>query len=95
MPRYIDAEALKTYVCSDRCKKYFLDWNGDRCKYCSIHTFLDAIDRHKTADVVEVVRCKDCKHHKDEEPGIVYCPNIIGGWCGDDWFCKSGERRKE
>ena len=48
-----------------------------------------------TADVVEVVRCKDCKFHTDEEPGMVYCPGILGNWVNDDWYCGDGERRTE
>ena len=43
----------------------------------------------------ELVRCKDCKHHGDEENGMVYCPNIVGGWVEDDWFCADGERRED
>lgn len=53
------------------------------------------IEDASDADVVEVVRCKDCVRHTDEEPGMVYCPHIVGGWCDDDWFCKSGERRAD
>lgn len=46
-----------------------------------------------TVDAVPVVRCKDCKHHEDEEIGMVYCPNSIGGWVGENWFCADGERK--
>lgn len=42
---------------------------------------------------VPVVRCKDCKSHEDEEIGMVYCPNTIGGWVGENWFCADGERK--
>lgn len=45
--------------------------------------------------LVEVVRCRDCKHHEDEEPGMVYCPNQVGGWVSDDFFCADGERRDD
>lgn len=40
-----------------------------------------------------LVRCKDCRFHENEEPGMVYCPAVVGGWVEDDWFCKGGERR--
>lgn len=43
--------------------------------------------------LVEVVRCRDCKHHEDESPGMVYCPNQVGGWVCEDFFCADGERR--
>ena len=47
---------------------------------------------NKKADLVEVVRCKDCKWR-----GTYQCPIYIGGdgICGkpDEWFCADGERR--
>lgn len=46
-------------------------------------------------DVVKVVRCKDCSHHEDEQPGMVYCPHLVGGWVSNDFFCKDGERRDD
>lgn len=46
-------------------------------------------------DTVEVVRCKDCKHHDGEKPGQVYCPDIIEGWISEYFFCAGGERREE
>lgn len=46
-------------------------------------------------DIVEVVRCKDCKCHEYEKPGIVYCPYQVGGWVRDDFFCADGERRDD
>lgn len=53
------------------------------------------IDDAPTADVVEVVRCKDCRFHEDEQIGMVYCPAVVGGWVEDNWFCKGGERKDE
>ena len=43
----------------------------------------------------EIIRCKECNHHKDEEPGMVYCPIIVGGWVKEDCFCSYGERRED
>ena len=48
-----------------------------------------------TAEVAEVVRCKDCIFHEDEQPGMVYCPATVGGWVEDDWFCKGGRKMDE
>lgn len=45
-------------------------------------------------DIVKVIRCKDCKHHEDEENGMVYCESVIGGWADEDWFCADGERKE-
>ena len=53
------------------------------------------IEDASDADVVEVVRCKDCRWHEREQPGMVYCPNTVGNWVEDDWYCKGGERKGE
>lgn len=45
-----------------------------------------------SSDVAAVVRCKDCRWHEDEQPGMVYCPNIVGGWMENESFCSLGER---
>ena len=44
---------------------------------------------------VEVVRCKECRFHEDEQIGMVYCPATVGGWVEDNWFCKGGEREDD
>ena len=61
------------------------------------------ITKFPGADVVPVVRCKDCKHYLTED---VECPCNIGladatpdaqyTWTPEpDWFCADGERREE
>ena len=46
-----------------------------------------------TVDAVEVVRCKDCKHHHDCETH--FC-DALGMDCPDDseFFCSYGERKE-
>lgn len=81
------------------------EWNvGDMGMTHEEHVIKDALDLQKEplqpvwkseclntkVDMVEVVRCKYCKHHgKDTcgaEAGIAYPPP-------DEWFCADGERR--
>ena len=106
MPRYIDAHALKESLIEtlDYAKAWKKESEriGDNEVQIfaerAIVDFTECILRLNNApeiDAVEVVRCKDCKWATDDEPGMVYCPNIVGGWCSEDWFCKSGERREE
>ena len=52
----------------------------------------DIKDHMAKSDIVEVVRCKYCKHKEREQPGMVYCPMMVGSWVADDHFCKYGER---
>ena len=56
-----------------------------------------------TADVEEVVRCKDCKHFTIEDGdyyGWCRCPRILTNYNGEiypeeNFFCSYGERRTE
>lgn len=50
----------------------------------------EAIGKVPTVDVVEVVKCKDCKYWKDDG-----CKNDNHGYCpiNEDDFCPWGERR--
>lgn len=68
------------------------------------HTTLQCVERAineaPTADVVEVVRCKDCVHGEfgifngqGEKDGC-YC-NLNGEGYVLDWYCKGGERRTD
>ena len=56
--------------------------DGDAMKVCIL-----------AKTIAELVRCKDCKYREQEEIGMVYCPNVIGGWTPNDWFCADGERK--
>ena len=51
----------------------------------------------ETADVVEVVRCKDCVHRDPEDKKCDSAFQANGGIfpVGDNDFCSYGERRKE
>ena len=46
-------------------------------------------------DVVEVVRCKDCKWHEHEEPSMVWCPYVVGSWVDENGFCSKGAKMDE
>jgi len=47
-------------------------------------------------DMVEVVRCKDCKHgEKCVEPHKDYWCNLYEGYKWSEWFCADGERRTD
>ena len=63
---------------------------------------IDANDimRFPTADVVEVVRCKDCIHRRKFNKTKYYCEKTyadLSGWhkrVDDDFFCADGERKE-
>lgn len=55
----------------------------------------EALKKYRSSDVVEVVRCKDCVHKEREQPGMVFCPMMVGSWVDEDHFCGWGERRDD
>ena len=82
MARYIDVE--------DDIKVADYECGEFRGMFGRIKERLEAI---QTADVVEVVRCKECEHSSWDELGKCY-------WCKGkertaDWFCADGERRED
>lgn len=98
MGRYIDVDKIRITAQTE---------NEDGDALVSLSDVRRAIDQTPTADVVEVVRCKDCKHRGD-----VVCPMCFEeysasddgeGYMVDDWitidntqddaFCSYGEQR--
>lgn len=83
MPRYIDADKLTDKIFPMGLVddgRYTI--NAKAVKY--------AIDQTPTADAVEVVRCKDCKHYIAEDLHCrmhfcIFAPNA---------FCSYGEREE-
>lgn len=93
MRRYIDADAL--------LEDWGIDIEPIKRRPITINEFRDFMRRYEnhpyyfailaialatTADVVEVVRCKDCKHYET--------PNCQE-WNDDEDFCSHAERRKD
>ena len=100
MPRYIDADALRAYWLENGENEYVYDTNA----------FLDSIDNAPTADVVDVVRCRECKYWGDEagelqrSDGVPFARCKVHnylidgrytGWCPtENDFCSYGERKE-
>ena len=97
MSRYIDADNL--IIRMDR-------WYEEmRLKYGETDQFnmgyaegITAIENAPSADVVEVVRCRDCKHYGGVTYGFV-CRKYSGvetKVCTEkDHYCSYGERREK
>lgn len=89
MPRYVDAEKLEKD-----------GWSASRTYQQDAKTMVYETKKmtdFPTADVVEVVRCKECKH-RDGEDG--QCPLQTTGdpyldtYPQNNFYCGDGERRK-
>lgn len=86
--RYFDTEDGKEGYCQE-----FVYPVNDKC-FCNIDP-AEAKPEKPKPDIVEVVRCIHCKHHEDEQPGMVYCPHFVGSWVLDDFFCANGVKRED
>lgn len=88
-------DAIKT-VCNAVCEYDTLHYpDCDQMKYCDE---IQALISLPSADAVEVVRCKDCKHwHREIHNGVEYfnfssCDlNHYGD--GHNFYCADAERR--
>lgn len=78
MSRYIDADKAEiTYSSKDVDKVAEL--------------FNELLDAQPTADVVEVVRCKDCKKYNMDDCMMIYGKKMNRNIFAND-FCSYGER---
>lgn len=56
---------------------------------------MNALKKLSSADIVAVVRCKDCKYWEETLNGKGYCKDISGfgrWWKGND-YCSYGEQK--
>ena len=83
MARYIDADAL--------IKRIYPIGIGDGMYVINAKAVKFAIDTQPTADVLEVVRCKDCKWWHTN--GCAFRNDCAKGLPCDDDFCSHGERK--
>lgn len=98
MDKYINANDLEDMVMKSKSDNPHQD-NLQRQMHIHEHRhFLCMINSMPAADVVEVVRCKDCKHAtfyscKNDAcyKGII-CEYKIGTF-DEDFFCSCGERK--
>lgn len=92
MAKFIDKEALLQDI-GDSVR--FSSRNGVSAEMRGATKIVDRIVSAPTVDVIEVVRCKDCKHRKTAEC-LMYVECDCGSqhtWECDNDFCSYGERR--
>ena len=86
MSRYIDAERIDW--------RLIIPTNPTTAEEYIIHMAKKLVDRQPIADVVDVVRCKDCKFKVQTLQTFCVC-NKFDYITGNDGFCSHGERRED
>ena len=101
MSRYIDADALIEEL--QRCS--YDTWSKDINRTWWAQSvkvkdnIIECIERQPTADVVEVVRCKDCEYYITTDMKYPYCSMMSNKGEGEyycpfeDHYCSNGERK--
>lgn len=93
MNRYIGTELLKADI------RPFAEYESNRNNKDWVKRVEIVIDDQPTADVVEVVRCKDCKYAEVADPEDSQDGYICQFHRGCIWFsgsyCSFGERAEE
>lgn len=102
MARYINADALINKL-DERCDAICQWTKKERevmCGACPMATAFDAVEDFPSADVVEVVRCKDCEFWQTDwipnrggDKGCHYCA-MIDGSTEPLMYCAYGERKE-
>ena len=61
-----------------------------------IEQIIDRLRNDPEAEWVEIIRCKDCKHHHRDNSGAYYCgrKDYGYGWGLND-FCSDAEKRED
>lgn len=94
MPRYIDPRKIdfKTHAIPGADGEIYLAYSDVR----------KAIAQTPSEDVVEVVRCKDCRHFNEGDPVFLRTPDTCGYFSGyddvevnPDDFCSRGSRKDQ
>lgn len=93
--KYIEREALNTELVNKFKSRigsaYVPSWNDA----------MDVVNSAPAADVVEVVRCRECRFLErgsvfdlsgEEDKNASFC-SVVGFSPDDDWFCSDGKPR--
>ena len=93
MGRFVDADKMQDFL-----ERHFGDeWDKKQCSADWVYRFIE-ISASEADDVVEVVRCKDCKHWGGVTFGYV-CRRFSGSYIRNETretdFCNYGERKEK
>ena len=100
MSKYIDADKIISHLNDEieACGDHDVDYQPVTYgTYLGLEYSKSLVETAETADVVHVVRCKDCIHRDPEDKKCDCSFQAKGGIfpMDDDDFCSYGERRKE
>lgn len=100
MPEYIEREVVQKSIADEQAVNHVSCGNaGYEVGYHNgLSIAMAMVIKAPAADVVEVVRCKDCKRGEvddpEYDPDLYYC-ELGCGWNKGYFFCAYGKRRSD
>lgn len=85
---YIDRDKAIAYV-----EEQYRLFDNDENKQAIVEGCVEALKFTPTADVVEVVRCKDCVNRVEFDTNKFHC-ELTGYYCGETGYCSDGVRKE-
>lgn len=95
MARYIDAEKFEDEMYHESFEKDSDMQKWDSGCWIRYKLFADCLEKQPTADVVEVVRCKDCRYGEIDDPDIpnqYLCHYDGESWNDENHYCSYGKK---
>lgn len=87
--RLIDADTLEAKL--EEQRKLYIDMDMKGAEHLLVHDVLHHVWEAPTIDAVQVVRCKDCKHSREDELWHMrWCKGLT---VNDEHFCADGEKK--
>ena len=96
MAEYIEREALEKKL-NERWVSLVQEYTAYDAYTQGVEECCNLVENFPAADVVEVVRCKDCEYFRKAEDngnGFLVC-SVTGMEIFEEDFCSYGERRAE
>lgn len=94
MAEYIEREKMLEDLRLQFCKGCN-NYSEVKCKSCSVDDVIGFVEDLPTADVVPVVRCKDCENYEYMSSNNLYFCDKFGGYVTENDYCSRCERRCE
>lgn len=103
MAEYINKEEILKFPIKSSIRTYHYDRERGNAHFIhGIERVMEYIENIPPADVIEVVRCKDCQHYFEplgrcsrhsEDPDQSISGFGFSFWVNEDDFCSHGEKR--
>ena len=86
MAEYISRKAALEYIRSEQCRKCS---DIGLCGNCAVLVAARLLEKIPAADVVPVVRCKDCANFRQNVHGVCWCDEYGGAITPEDYCSRA------